>query len=90
VQQAINEVGKKVKASDVIDVVSPINENAAPDHHEQQREIDPVKPPDRYQMLETYLLHVAVRATRGRYWNITPGTLRRLSSNVWPILSRGN
>ena len=33
-----------------INIICPVDQDAAPDHKEKDREIDPVKPPDREQM----------------------------------------
>ena len=44
---------------DLVDVVCPIDQQAAPDHDGEDREIDPVHPADGKGMFRDYLFHFA-------------------------------
>jgi hypothetical protein len=46
-KQFVDPRRKEVKPCNMIDVVCPINKEAAPDHEEQHRKVHPVKPADR-------------------------------------------
>src|SRR5580693_99289 len=43
---------------DLVDVVSPVDQESAPDHDSQDREIDPVHPADSQRMFGDYFLHI--------------------------------
>ena len=42
----------------LVDVVSPIDQESAPDHDSQDREVDPMHPADRQRMFGDYFLHI--------------------------------
>ena len=57
----VESLREEMKESDVspanlINIVGPIDQQAAPDHDGQKREVDPVKPANRSRMLRLKLL----------------------------------
>src|SRR5437899_10665765 len=48
---------RRVSQTNTINVVSPIDHQATPNHEKQQREADPVKPADRERMLLLEVVH---------------------------------
>ena len=54
------EEGKQdvVSQVDLVDIVGPIDQHAAPDHHGQDREVDPVHPADGEGMFGDNFFHV--------------------------------
>jgi hypothetical protein len=43
-KEAIYPIGKEVQRSDGINIIGPIDQQSAPDHHEQNGKVDPVEP----------------------------------------------
>src|SRR6266446_2722872 len=46
--------------ADPIHVIGPVNQKAAPDHHRQDRKVDPVKTPNRQCMPGLEFLHTSI------------------------------
>ena len=62
VERAVEPVGKEVKQRDaadahVVDVVGPVDQQAAPDHDGQHREVDPVHPANRSRVFRLQAVH---------------------------------
>jgi hypothetical protein len=67
VQGSVHPSRKEMKRADVVDIVRPIDQKATPDHEEQQRKVDPMKPADGDEVLKPKCLHSAFASLLPQY-----------------------
>lgn len=67
VQGLVKRIRKKSQdgfsaPADSVNVIGPVNKKATPNHDRQDREIDPVKPPDCQRVFFYYFFHLLIKS----------------------------